>query len=72
MTAMQIMWAIIGALWAALLGFCSWTVSQLKDLEKQLAKQDKDKSIKLASIETQLANINATLLELKKDLKEMR
>lgn len=72
MTAIQIMWAVIGAQWVAMMGFCGWTVSQIKEVERQLAEQDRDKSVKLASIETQLVNINATLMELKKDLKEMR
>ena len=72
MTAIQIMWAVIGAQWVAMVGFCGWTVTQLKGLEKQLADQDKDKSIRLASIDTELKNINTTLLELKRDLKELR
>ncbi|MBO4512399.1 MAG: hypothetical protein J5746_06505 [Victivallales bacterium] len=72
MSAMQIMWAVIGAQWVAMVGFCGWTVTQIKALEKQFADLDKNTSVKLASIDAKLGSISDTLQELKETLKEMR
>lgn len=70
MTAIQVIWSVIGAQWALMLIISGYFFKKQYDIEQSVAKIDKDTAVKLAAIETQLAGIHTTLLELKNELRE--
>ena len=71
MTAIQVIWSVIGAQWVLMLTIAGYFFKKQYDNEQSIAKIDKDTAFKLAAIETQLAGIHATLLELKQELKDI-
>lgn len=70
MTAIQVIWSVIGAQWALMLIVSGYFFKKQYDIEQSVAKIDKDTAVKLAAIETQLVGIHTTLLELKNELRE--
>lgn len=70
MTAIHVIWSVIGAQWALMLIVSGYFFKKQYDIEQSVAKIDKDTAVKLAAIETQLAGIHTTLLELKNELRE--
>ena len=81
MTVMQCLWGVIGAQWALMLLISGYFFKKYQDIEHntdrmekellaKIAETDTDTKVRLTAIETQLASIKTTLLEIKKEIRE--
>lgn len=81
MTVMQCLWGVIGAQWALMLLISGYFFKKYQDLQlnaervekdllAKIAETDKETTVRLTAIETQLESIKATLLEIKKEIRE--
>ena len=81
MTVIQCLWGVIGAQWGLMLLISGYFFKKYQDIEHntdrmekellaKIAKADTDTKVRLTAIETQLASIKTTLLEIKKEIRE--
>ncbi|MBR4222827.1 MAG: hypothetical protein IKR81_16830 [Victivallales bacterium] len=81
MTVIQCLWGVIGAQWALMLLISGYFFKKYQDIEHntdrmekellaKIAETDTDTKVRLTAIETQLASIKTTLLEIKKEIRE--
>lgn len=68
----QIWWSLFLGTWGIFIGFAVWAAREHGVIRDRIATIDKEQSVQLMKIETELKQVNLTLIRIQKELEHSK